>query len=261
MRTSRSSPIAGMERAGHLLFRARNALAPVTLAMIVAVTRPGDFLAPFTAVRWLDAAGVVTVATGLALRFWVMATSGVRRSGVRRRVVAPTLYADGAYGWTRNPLYLGNACVLAGLALVFDSRWLVFAGLPLALVAIACIVSAEERVLEQTFGHRYRDYCRTVPRFVPRHAPSLRDSAFDWRRGLRKEHGPMFAATSAVATLLIVEHHSRLGTYGIRRTAALVVIWLCAAATWATVRRLKRTGRLVDAAPTRLAAGRLRHVA
>jgi protein-S-isoprenylcysteine O-methyltransferase Ste14 len=260
MPASPHASIPGMAHAGHWLFRARNALAPAALVAIVALTRREDFVVPAFADGWLDAAGLVTIAAGLGLRFWVMATSGVRRSGVRRRVVAPTLYADGVYGWTRNPLYLGNALVLIGLALVFDSRWLAFVGLPLAFGAIACIVAAEERVLAQTFGHRYLAYCRTVPRFVPRRMPSFDGTRLDWRRGLRKEHGPIFAAASATLVLLAIEHHDRVGAFGMRRAPALVATWLVAAAAWTAVRCLKRTGHLADATPTCLATNGLRHV-
>jgi protein-S-isoprenylcysteine O-methyltransferase Ste14 len=257
---SHDPSLGGMERAGHLLFRVRNALAPTALVAIVALTRRDDFLGPPAAVAWLAAAGALVVAAGLALRFWVMATSGVRRSGVQRRVVAPTLYTDGAYAWTRNPLYLGNMTILVGLALAFDSSWLVAVGLPIAFGAITCIVIAEERVLVRAFGRRYVDYCRAVPRFLPRRPPTQIRTMVDWRRGLRKEHGPIFAAISALTVLLLVEQLRRFGPAA-AGMPALVGAWLVAALLWVRVRRLKHAGRLGDAEPTRVVAQRLRRVA
>ncbi len=227
--------------AGHAIFGCRDGLVPLAVVLLVVGARRDDFLAPPALDRWLDALGVLAVAGGLAIRVLVMATSAIRRSGVHRRVVAPTLLDTGPYAWCRNPLYLANATMLVGLTLIFDSRWMVGLALPAALLGIRSIVAAEERMLLATFGDRYRDYCRRVPRFLPRRPfPYGAALAYDWRRALRKEHGTAFAAVSVGLAFAAAEDVARLGPAAWRWRAPLwLAIWLLAAVLWAAVRMWK----------------------
>ncbi len=112
--------------AGHVVFRCRDVLAPVAVLLLAASSRRADFIAPTSVDYWLDGVGISAVIVGLAIRFLVIAGSGIRRSGVHKRVIAPTLYETGPYAWCRNPLYVGNAVILIGLALIFDSRWMMW---------------------------------------------------------------------------------------------------------------------------------------
>lgn len=233
--------------AGHAVFRNRDALVPLAVLVLAACSRREDFLAPPALDPWLDALGLVGILAGLAIRALVLGTSGIRRSGVRRRVVAEILHDSGPYAWCRNPLYLGNATILVGLSFVFDSRWMVGVAVPAALLGIWSIVLAEERMLRETFGARYRDYCDRVPRFLPR-MPRTEDDGtrrVDWRRALRKEHGTIFSAATAAALLALAEDHVRTG-FAHRHTLLIVGTWLGTALSWTIVRFLKRQGRLAD---------------
>lgn len=231
---------------GRLVFRRRDVLAPVTLLLVVAASRHApDFVASSGLDHLLDGVGTVAIAVGLGIRFLVVAGSGIRRSGVRKNIVAPTLYETGPYAWCRNPLYLANATMLIGLTLLFDSRWMVFVALPSALLAIRSIVATEERVLADSFGDRYRRYCEHVPRFVPRDASTLWSvRSLDWRRALRKEHGTAFAAFTTAVVLRAIEDHIRSGTAWRELDPGLPCAWLVAASLWTTARLLKHTGRL-----------------
>jgi protein-S-isoprenylcysteine O-methyltransferase Ste14 len=238
--------------AGHAVFRGRDLLAPLAVIVLVASTRRDDFLAPPSLDHWLDGLGVAAMIGGLAIRALVIATSAIRRSGVHKRVVVPTLFESGPYAWCRNPLYVANGVILIGLTLLFDSRWMVGIALPTALLAIRSIVAAEERVLLRSFGARYRDYCRRVPRFVPHPPfPVAPVGPLEWRRALKKEHGTAFAATTTALVLIAAEDVSRMpGTTWHRPAAASFGVWLVAAALWATVRHLKRRGRLTEGIDT-----------
>lgn len=234
--------------AGHTVFRNRDALVPVAILLLAAGSRREDFLAPDALDPWLDALGFATVFAGLTIRALVLGTSGIRRSGIRRRVVAEILHDAGPYAWCRNPLYVGNVVILVGLSLIFDSRWMVGIALPAALLAYGSIVLAEERMLRETFGDRYREYCARVPRFWPRRPRSADGPRrVDWRRALRKEHGTIFSAVTTAAIFAIAETHARAGSAAWHRHAWRVLgAWLVVAALWATVRFLKRRGWLSD---------------
>jgi protein-S-isoprenylcysteine O-methyltransferase Ste14 len=232
---------------GHLVFRCRDVAAPLLLVALVAGTRAGDFLGAPTLDHWLDPVGCAVVALGLLVRCAAIASSRVRRAGIDGRVGANALCEDGAYAWCRNPLYAGNVLVLVGLALVFASRWFVFVGLPIAMLGIASLVAAEETVLTERFGARYAAYRARVARFVPRRPTLAAATPLNWRRALRREHGTIFAAVSAVMALLATKEVRRAGFHvASRHWPAWLLVWLAVAAAWATVRHLKRTARLGD---------------
>ncbi len=109
------------------------------------------------AIAW----SLVLVLPGLALR---AAASGTVK---KNRELAVT----GPYAYTRNPLYLGSMLIAAGFAVALLSR-------PLALLLAAGfaviyipVIAAEEQFLRDTFPG-FEDYCRRVPRLIPRLTPA-----------------------------------------------------------------------------------------
>lgn len=81
------------------------------------------------------------------------------------------LTMTGPYAHTRNPLYLGSMLMAAGFAAALES-WLLAAVLAagFALIYIP-VIASEERFLRTTFAD-YSDYCRGVPRLIPRLTPA-----------------------------------------------------------------------------------------
>ena len=76
------------------------------------------------------------------------------------------LVTSGVYRWTRNPMYLGLACLLTGWA-VWLGAWFAFAGPVLFVLYITRFqIRPEERVLSQLFGSAYTDYTRRVRRWI-----------------------------------------------------------------------------------------------
>ncbi len=74
----------------------------------------------------------------------------------------------GVFAVSRNPLYLGGFCVLAGVALAFDLFWALLT-IPLALLAChRLLVAPEERYLACRFGEEYRTYAASVRRWLGR---------------------------------------------------------------------------------------------
>ena len=77
------------------------------------------------------------------------------------------LTMTGPYAHTRNPLYLGSMLIAAGFALALLS-WPVALVLALGFLAIYVpVIASEERFLRATFPG-FDDYCRHVPRLIPR---------------------------------------------------------------------------------------------
>lgn len=79
---------------------------------------------------------------------------------------AAHLVTSGVFARSRNPIYLGDALILAALALGFGN-WLNFLLLPLFVTLIGrCQIAAEERALQRLFGAEYRAYCARVRRWL-----------------------------------------------------------------------------------------------
>jgi protein-S-isoprenylcysteine O-methyltransferase Ste14 len=77
------------------------------------------------------------------------------------------LTTTGPYAHVRNPLYLGSILMAAGFAVALES-WEV--GLALAAMFVAIyvpVIASEERFLRATFAG-FDDYCKRVPRLIPR---------------------------------------------------------------------------------------------
>ncbi len=77
-----------------------------------------------------------------------------------------TVFTDGIYGRSRNPIYLGMLLGFAGIAIAAGS----IASLAVLIVFWAIlqfyVIAREERYLEAKFGQRYRDYRNSVRRWI-----------------------------------------------------------------------------------------------
>jgi protein-S-isoprenylcysteine O-methyltransferase Ste14 len=78
-----------------------------------------------------------------------------------------TLLTEGIYGRIRHPRYVEILFWVAAYA--FLANFLgIYVLLVLSVPTIYLIVLLEERELRARFGEEYEEYCRRVPRFVPR---------------------------------------------------------------------------------------------
>ena len=113
--------------------------------------------------------GVVVALMGEAIQIWASAH-------LRKNV---ELVTSGPYAYVRNPMYFGRFFVGLGLALL---TWRWFLIVPYVLVfwlyAQARVLGEEAR-LQRLFGDPYREYCRTVRRWLPR-PPRRRLSGQRW---------------------------------------------------------------------------------
>ena len=81
------------------------------------------------------------------------------------------LTTTGPYAYVRNPLYLGSILIAAGFAVALLS-WPVAVALAIMFVAIYVpVIASEERFLRATFP-QFDEYCRRVPRLIPRLTPA-----------------------------------------------------------------------------------------
>ncbi|MGH8034486.1 MAG: methyltransferase family protein [Lysobacterales bacterium] len=126
--------------------------------------------------RWLPLAQLNTPMTswsswllfapGLAIDF--IAVGGFRRAktGAIPFSESTALVTTGLYRFTRNPMYLGMALILAGVALKMGSlgAWI---SMPLFVWVIhRQFILNEEIFLAAIYGDEYRQYCQRVRRWI-----------------------------------------------------------------------------------------------
>lgn len=135
----------------------------------------GQVLLPCAALRCsppgvvLRSIGVAVFALGLLgyliCSCWLMIVG----KGPHVEFDPPTQFvATGPYRWMRNPVAALLLVTVSGEAIYFGSPGillLVLLGLPLAHLQVTRI---EEPRLRARFGESYEDYCRRVPRWMPK---------------------------------------------------------------------------------------------
>lgn len=78
------------------------------------------------------------------------------------------LVVKGPYKSVRNPGYLGAVAILLGESVVLQSYAVLIYALIVWLLLHIGVVLYEEPGLRKRFGHPYQEYCKTVPRWIPR---------------------------------------------------------------------------------------------
>ena len=77
------------------------------------------------------------------------------------------LVIRGPYRLLRNPMYLGAGLWMTGLAMFYQSPWLVVYAVVFMATSHVFVRFYEEPTLGRLFGDAYREYCRRVGRWSP----------------------------------------------------------------------------------------------
>jgi protein-S-isoprenylcysteine O-methyltransferase Ste14 len=152
-------------------------------------------------------AGFVVAMLGELIRFWGVSIAGseTRTTG---NVGGTYLITTGPFAYVRNPLYLGNMIVYAGIGVMSMALfpWLLMIAIIWFYIQYYLIVTREEEYLIDRFGAAYNDYCTQVGRFLPRMTPYISPSPspkiVDPKEGLASERRTLQAIS--IVTLVLV---------------------------------------------------------
>jgi len=160
-------------------------MSPFVRTLIFTIVVPGFWIVvmPYwlvsrgakPALRGVWAAGWLLIAMGIALyltcAFWGFALRG---QGTPAIFDPPKkLVEEGPYGIVRNPMYWSIAFVLLGEGVVFHSLVIAEVALAFFVATNLFVLFYEEPHLKKVFGGQYEEYCRRVPRWLPRFKSKL----------------------------------------------------------------------------------------
>ncbi len=116
--------------------------------------------------RWPAGLGLMVLGIGLAVagrRSFVQSGTTINPINIR---AAKRLVVHGPLKFTRNPMYLGMALFLVGIAATLGQPWLLAGPIAFALYIQQFQILPEERVMLEKFGAEYEAYRSRVRRWI-----------------------------------------------------------------------------------------------
>ena len=230
-----------MIKLGDFFFKYRNWVFPIFYAVM--------FIAGPTIFKdWQMAVfiGLIVTFIGQAIRITTIGFDYIIRGGRHKKVFAEDLVTGGLFAHSRNPLYVGNVMMILGMGILSNSVFYLALMVPAFYFIYECIIRAEENFLRNKFGSGFDDYCKEVPRWLPKFkglGATLNSGGFNWKRVLIKEYNTTCVWLGA-AVLLIATHIFRnegeatfdANAVGIGIAVGVVI------ALYFTIRYLKKSG-------------------
>lgn len=141
-------------------------IPPAWLGMAVGVTWLLSRVLPATGWAWLDLIGAVLIVAGLTLMGVAVAEFLRAHTTFIPRRAPAAFVRNGVYRFTRNPIYLGDALVLAGCALVWDVLPALLLVPLFAVIITRRFILGEEAGLVARFGDDYHAWAARVRRWL-----------------------------------------------------------------------------------------------
>lgn len=143
-------------------------LPPVWLVACIAAAWGLAMSAPWVQVSlpYQDVAGWGIIGLGAALMVYAIAAFWRFKTSVIPRQTPSALIDQGPYRISRNPIYLADLMILAGIVVLLGAVSALIT-VPLFWAAIQHrFILPEEAVLKETFGAEYETYCASVRRWL-----------------------------------------------------------------------------------------------
>lgn len=140
-------------------------LAAIAVAIALGLVYPLPWLTePLSDL--LFAAGWLAVAGMVAIEISAFRTLKRHNTTFRPDRVSAHLVTDGAFSFTRNPIYFGNTLLMIGIGLITGSLWFLILAVVAAFTTQKLAIEPEERHLQARFGKKYVDYTKRVRRWI-----------------------------------------------------------------------------------------------
>lgn len=141
------------------------ALAVVVIGLALDWLLPAYVLTLLLSLQDRIVIGVFLIAAGLGLAMSALGMFKSARTHAEPWKSSRALVTEGIFKWMRNPMYVGGISILAGLAILLASDWMLVMTIVFVPVIHFGVVKREERYLVAKFGEPYRQYLAKVPRY------------------------------------------------------------------------------------------------
>jgi protein-S-isoprenylcysteine O-methyltransferase Ste14 len=164
-----------MQNGKILLILLKTAIFTAIAPFIVGLWLPTQLHRAFDGPRYgrLDTLALIPsfilLGVGALIYLWCAWDFSVKGLETPAPIDAPkNLVMNGLYRFARNPMYVGVFCLIASRAVYFWSFAVVLYLVFVATCFQLFIVLYEEPHLREVFGEQYLEYCKNVPRWIPR---------------------------------------------------------------------------------------------
>ncbi|PVD49714.1 S-isoprenylcysteine methyltransferase [Terrimonas sp.] len=236
---------------GNFFFKYRNLLFIVLYLLLFVPSPPLFSEAAFGSnyYIWPLVLGLLVTVTGQITRGMTIGLAYIIRGGKDGKVHADQLVTQGIFNHCRNPLYVGNILMLAGVGILANSLLYMSVIIPLFLFIYQSIVLAEENFLRGKFGESFETYCKKVNRWVPSLkgiSATFSSMKFKWKRWLIKEYNTQFVWLTGITLIILFKYPQLTQNDTGKRNVVLAVILPVLLLYYFTIRYLKKSGRWND---------------
>lgn len=139
---------------------------PTWLLLFVGLAGAQAWLLPLIdAGRFGDMAGAAVVMAAAAMLIAASLQFRRHRTTIMPREVPQAMITDGLYAYSRNPIYVADALILTGVALIWDAAALILVPVFVAVIT-ARFIRGEEAGMKAQFGAAFDHYAARVRRWI-----------------------------------------------------------------------------------------------
>lgn len=198
---------------------------------------------------WPIIIGLAVTISGQLIRGATIGLDYIVRGGKEGKVYAENLVTGGIFQHCRNPLYVGNILMLAGVGILSNSLIYMAIFIPLFLFIYQAIVLAEENFLRNKFGEAFNVFCSRINRWVPDLrgiGKTFQGATFRWKRWILKEHTTQYIWLNGIVLILLFKYPELTGGDADYRNKLAMIFVAILLAVYILVRYLKKSGKMVE---------------
>ena len=110
--------------------------------------------------------GIFFIIFGIILNYWADVQFKKNQTTIQPHEMPNVLVTSGIFRISRNPIYLGMASILLGIAIFWGTLIVFIFPLTFIIYIERFIIPIEEKNLEQKFGKKYLRYKQKVRRWI-----------------------------------------------------------------------------------------------
>lgn len=235
---------------GNFFFKYRNLLFIFLYVALLLPSKPIFAQEVFGAKYyfWPISIGLLITVTGQLIRGASIGLVYIVRGGKDKKVYAEDLVTQGMFTHCRNPLYVGNILMLAGVGILSNSLLYLTIFIPLFLFIYQAIVLAEEKFLRGKFGTQFDAYCARVNRWAINMngiGNTFKTHNFNAKRWILKEYNTQFVWLVGITLILLLKYPELTNANADLRNKLLPVILTFLTVFYLFVKYLKKSHKLV----------------